>query len=380
MKVILTQPFLHTKGGLERVILEIAKKYNPIIYTYRYLPEQTFEEFKEFDIRIIKPQITLPASILGERVKWAVQSGECFYNLKIKEEYDVINAHGTPSEWSRNKNERMCWYCHSPNREAFDLYEWRMKNRNLFNKMIFWSSIKFYKHFEFETVPKIESVLTNSLNSQVRIRKYLKREAKIISPGVDVKKFENKSYGNYFFYPSRITPEKRFEMAIEAFEIFKKNKKYDKYELIIAGSIQKERKEHVQYLNKIKEKCNGNTKIKILENVSESELIKLYENCLCVLFTPVNEDFGIVPLEAMSCEKPVIAINEGGPKETIVHGETGYLANNVNEIVEYMEELCGDMNVVEEMGKMGRKRVLENFTWEKYVKKIDYEFNLVKRK
>ena len=378
MRLVLTQPFLHTKGGLERVVLEIAKKYNPIIYTYRYLPEKTFEEFKEFDIKTIKPKLTLPASLLGERVKWGIQSGECFNNLKIKEDYDVLNAHGTPSEWARNKNERMCWYCHSPNREAFDLYEWRMKNRNLFSKITFWSSIKFFKHFEFKTVPKIESVLTNSINSQIRIRKYLKREAKIISPGVDVDKFENVNYGNYFLYPSRITPEKNFEMAIEAFKLFRKSdKKYEKYELIIAGSIQNERKEHVIYLEKLKKMKSDNIKIQI--NLEEEELINLYKNCLCVLFTPVNEDFGIVPLEAMSCEKPVIAINEGGPKETIVHGETGYLANNVNEIVEYMKELCEDMNVVEEMGKMGRRRVIDNYTWNKFIKKIDTEFNLVKR-
>jgi glycosyltransferase involved in cell wall biosynthesis len=379
MKVILTQPFLHTKGGLERVVLEIAKKYNPIIYTYRYVPQNTFEEFKEFDIRIVKPKLTLPASLMGERIKWGIQSGECFNNLKIKEDYDVLNAHGTPSEWARNKNERMCWYCHSPNREAFDLYEWRMKNRNLIGKMMFKTSIEFYKHFEFKTVPKIESVLTNSINSQIRIRKYLKREAKIIHPGVDVNTFENESYKNYFFYPSRITPEKNFEMAIESFEkLRRENEKYKKYELIIAGSIQKERKEHMKYLEKLQRIKKEN--VKILIDVSEEKLIELYKNCLCVLFTPLNEDFGIVPLEAMSCEKPVIAINEGGPKETVIHGETGYLVNDVNEMVEYMKQLCDDMNVVEEMGKMGRRRVIENFTWEKYIRKIDHEFDMVKKK
>ncbi len=379
MELVLTQPFLHTKGGLERVVLEIAKKYNPVIYTYRYLPDNTFEEFKEFDIRTLKPKLTIPASLMNERIKWGIQSGECFNNLKIKEDYDVLNAHGTPSEWARNKNERMCWYCHSPNREAFDLYDWRMKNRNILGKIMFSSSIKFFKHFEFQNVPKIESVLTNSINSQIRIRKYLKREAKIIYPGVDTIKFENESYGNYFLYPSRITPEKRFELAIEAFDLLRKtNKKYEKYELIIVGSLQKERKEHLEYFEKLKQMKNVN--VKFLINVSEKELIDLYKNCLCVLFTPVNEDFGIVPLEAMSCEKPVIAINEGGPKETIVHGETGYLANDVNEISEYMKELCDDMNVVEQMGKMGRKRVIKEFTWEQFIRKIDYEFKMVKRK
>ncbi|MEM4331853.1 MAG: glycosyltransferase [Candidatus Micrarchaeia archaeon] len=367
MDVVLLQPFLHAKGGLEKVVMEIARKYNPVIYTYRYLPDNTFAEFKQFDIRIVKPALTFPASMLGERVKWGIQSGEAFYNLKIREDYDVINAHGTPSEWARHRNERMLWYCHTPNREAFDLYEWRMKQRGIFGKAIFWASIQFYKHFEYEVVPKIEKIVTNSKNSQARIRKYLNRDAEVIYPGITASHYKNNGYKKYFFYPSRITPEKRFEIAIEA---FKKSGLHSKgYKLIIAGSLIPGRSEHEQYYKKLVSMMDGLGEIRL--NVPYLDLIELYSNCTAVLFTPINEDFGIIPLEAMASEKPVIAIDEGGPRETILHEKTGFLCKSTDEMAMCMNLLAADPSLIEKMGRTGRRHVVQNFTWESFFAKFD---------
>ncbi len=367
MDLVLLQPFLHAKGGLEKVVLKIAERHSPIIYSYRYLPENTFSEFKEFDIKVVKPFLTVPAGVLPERVKWGVQSGDAFWNLKIKHDYDVLNAHGTPSEWARNKNERMLWYCHSPNREAFDLYEWRMKQRGFFGRAMFWSSIQFYKFFEFKVINRIERIATNSVNSQFRIKKYLRRDSKIIPPGVDVNEYMNNGYGRYFFYPSRITPEKRFEYAISAFK--KSGLREKGYELIIAGSLIKDRAEHVMYYEKIRDMIKGYGRI--LLDVSQAELKQLYSEALCVVFTPVSEDFGIIPLEAMASEKPVIAVNEGGPKETIAHGRTGYLVNSVDEMAETMKMLADNMDLVERIGRAGREHVKRNFSWERFFKVFD---------
>jgi len=366
------QPSLNVRGGLERVVLEIARRYDPIIYTYRYVPENTFKEFREFDIRVIKTQgwAHVPvrvAGILPERVKWGVQSGAQYYTLKIRDDYDVINAHGTPSEWARNNNPRMLWYCHTPNREAFDLYEWRMRRRGPLGKAIFWSLIQFYKWFEFDVVPKIEKIVTNSANSQVRIKKYLHRDAEIIPPGINVSEYHNSDYEKFFFYPSRITPEKRFELAIEAFRM---SGLHDKgFRLVIAGSLIGERKEHVEYYNKICEMIKGIGEVRI--NIPYPELIDLYSRCYAVLFTPINEDFGIVPLEAMASQKPVIAINEGGPAETVVHKRSGFLANNIEEIAFYMNSLAEDIGSAERMGRVGREHVKMNFGWDNFFRKFD---------
>ena len=114
MDLIIAQPFLNQKGGVERVVLEIAKKFNPTIYSIVYEKEKTFSEFKEFEILILpKSAAEMPFFFLhgDERRSNAVVAGFRYYSFKIKENYDVINAQGTPSEWIRNKNERVCWYC-----------------------------------------------------------------------------------------------------------------------------------------------------------------------------------------------------------------------------------------------------------------------------
>ncbi|MDE1870142.1 MAG: hypothetical protein KGH71_04125, partial [Candidatus Micrarchaeota archaeon] len=69
------------------------------------------------------------ADSLPYRASQGMRAGYTFYNLKIKEDYDVINAHTSPSEWIRHKNPRVLWYCHTPIREVYDLYKFRMQNR-----------------------------------------------------------------------------------------------------------------------------------------------------------------------------------------------------------------------------------------------------------
>ena len=220
MRLVIVTPFLETHGGLERVILKIASHFDAKIHCIKYNQKGTFSEFGNLDVEVAKPGLIGKIPFM-KRVTGAIEAGSHFYNLKLQD-YDVINAHQTPSEWIRNRNKRVIWYCHSPNREAFDLYEWSMKHRNILSKPIFWGSIQAFKYFEFKTVPNIEYIFTNSKNSQGRIKKYLNRSSEVLYPAVDTERFSCKEYEKFFFYPSRIAPEKDFEYAIEAFKIFSK--------------------------------------------------------------------------------------------------------------------------------------------------------------
>ena len=75
--------------------------------------------------------------------------------------------------------------------------------------------------------------------------------------------------------------------------------------------------------------------VKVLGEISESELLDIYSRCRGFICTAMDEDFGMTPVEAMASGKPVVAVNEGGFKETVIHGKTGLLINaDVNSVIE----------------------------------------------
>ena len=121
MNITLCHPFLQSLGGGDRVILEIAKRFTPTIYSVVYEPESSFSELKEFDIRILpKSKLEIPFGIISsdKRRFNAVSAGLRYYFTKFKDDYDVICAVGSPSEWIRNRNPRVSWLSLSPNREC----------------------------------------------------------------------------------------------------------------------------------------------------------------------------------------------------------------------------------------------------------------------
>ncbi len=377
MNVIITHPFLHQRGGGERVVLEIAKKFNPTIYSVIYDPQTTFPEFKEFNVQILPRSLfETPFFFLknDQRRYNAIAAGFRYYLTKIRDDYDVINAQGSPSEWVRNKNERVVWYCHSPNREAFDLYEFRMRELSFPKKIINIGLLSTFKSIEYQLVPKIEKILTNSEVTNERIKKYLNRDdAEVVQPGIEPKEFCNKSYEKYFFYPSRIVPEKQFEYVINAFRIFSSKKKG--WKLVLAGFLPKREREQ-NYLEQLKALSSG-LNIEFKTDINDKELKNLYANSYSVLFSAINEDWGLVPLEAMASEKPCISINEGGPKYSIINNKTGFLVNSPQEMAQKMLYLEENPDIAEKMGKAGRKHVLKNYTWKMFLNKIEKVFKEV---
>jgi len=367
MRLAILTPFLETLGGVDRVVLKIAEHFDASIHTVRYQPEKTFPEFRNLDIQVHSSALgRLP---LGERAAGAIGAGDVFYNLLLKD-YDLVNAHQTPSEWARNKNAPMIFYCHSPNREAFDLYDWRMGKRNLLQKAIFWTSIQAFRHFEFETVPKIEYIFTNSRNSQERIKKYLNRDSEVLYPGVDLERFGCKDFEKFFLYPSRIVPEKRIEFAIEAFKRFRKSNPGPGWKLVISGSVSG-RKEHLDYFERLKNMAVPGSDIEFRTNISDEELLDLYARCFCILYSPINEDFGLVPLEGFAASKPCIAVNEGGPRETVEHGTDGFLVDGIAGMAKMMRYLSERPELAQEMGRKGRKKAEAKFMWKQFLSRFE---------
>ena len=155
-----------------------------------------------------------------------------------------------------------------------------------------------------------DKIIAISQTVAKRTEKYYQQEAeKIIYPPVDTQKFfptKKRDKGEkYFLLVSRLEPYKKVDLAISAFNSLG-------WKLKIVGKGSEEKK-----LKKISRK-----NIEFLGKVSDQKLVSLYQNCQAVIF-PQEEDFGLVPLEAQACGRPVVAFRGGGARETIVDGKTG---------------------------------------------------------
>ena len=135
--------------------------------------------------------------------------------------------------------------------------------------------------------------------------------------------------------------------------------------VVIAGGYDDMVAENVQYRKELEEEAFAagvSDDVVFRTSVSDLERAALLTQAQALLYTPQNEHFGIVPLEAMLLGTPVIAVNSGGPLETVLHGKTGYLSEPTGEgFAMCMRSLVDNPRRGQEMGKGGRAHVQKTF-------------------
>lgn len=201
--------------------------------------------------------------------------------------------------------------------------------------------------------------------------------------------FDDKLKDHTFCFLSinRYERKKNVKLALEAFSVLQKlvGTKWDKVHLIVAGGYDSRVTENLEYfeeLTQLKYQLNIDSKVTFLKSISDNEKLSLLKASKCLLYTPSNEHFGIVPIEAMYMKKPVIAANSGGPMETIAHNVTGYLCDSTpNSFGEAMSRFVLNEHLLDEMGAAGRKRVVALFSFKEFSTKLnDTVYNLLDKK
>jgi len=367
----LFHPWIHSRGGVEKTILEILEKseHNITLYTAVYRPEQTFDEFEKYNIKTIGK---LP--IKGYLFRGLSFSLMLFSKKLPQHDKLVISTAGVAEFLNfRNKNQELIGYCHTPLKAAHDTHT---VNQNLERMKfpitpLYQTAIKAYKIIEKQAWKHFNHV---QFNSQTTLQRALKAElitkdkTSINYPGANTQHNKPGKQQKYFLYPSRFVPYKRQEKAIDAYKQFKKQNPNTEFKLILAGATQEEKK---TYTNKIKKQASKTDGVELKTNLPEKKWEQLFRNCYAVLFTSANEDWGIVPIEAMSYGKPIIAINRGGPSESILHQETGLLVkDNTEHIAEAMNNLAENPEKTEKMRAKAIERS-KKYSWKNFVKKFD---------
>jgi|SRR3989344_638309 len=242
------------------------------------------------------------------------------------------------------------FYCHDPNYRI--IYEKillkSLNNLNFLKRNYERINRSIRKYLDKINFNKTDLIIANSIFSKKIIEKTYSRISKVVYPGVDIN----------FFTPKKETKN------IDIFYI-------GSYEKIDGFDLLK------KTLLNLPDDIVLKTKMHEDGWISDYGMIRdFYRQSNLVICLSFSEPFGSVPIEAMACGVPVIAVNEGGYKETIVDGKTGYLVKRDSRVLaEKINLLLKNPSLARKLGENGRKHVLKNFTWEKSTKKLENLFS-----
>ena len=149
----------------------------------------------------------------------------------------------------------------------------------------------------------------------------------------------------------------------------------ERVHLVMAGGYDERVVENKEYYAELKQLANQleiSDKVTFIRSFSDTEKIQLLIQCSVLLYTPTNEHFGICPLEAMYMHRPVIAVNTGGPLETVLDGETGFLVDaTVEGFSDKMRVYVRDGKVLKSQGSKARPHVIERFSFEAFTNNLN---------
>lgn len=197
-------------------------------------------------------------------------------------------------------------YCHSPMRYLWDMYHDYRQDAGRLTRLLMGPLVHYLRIWDQLSAQRVDHFIANSRFVASRIRRYYRREARVIYPPVACEDFAHGPDQGFYLIVGQLVGYKRADLAIEAFREMKDR------QLIVIG-------EGEQFA-KLKRSAPSN--VTLLGRQPFSSIRRHYMGCRALIF-PGVEDFGIVPVEAMASGKAVIAFRGGGALETVVEGVTG---------------------------------------------------------
>jgi len=263
--------------------------------------------------------------------------------------YDLIIS----SSWAvakgvkKTKKQIHVSYCYTPIRYAWDLYDEYTSDLKQPKKFLVQSALRYIRKWDIETLDRVDSFIADSKFVQERIKRIYNRDSVVIYPPVDVESFKfcDKKH-NYYLTASRLVPYKKTRLIVEAF-----NKMPEKKLIVIGDGEEYEA---------IKDIAQNN--IELLGYQNKNTMIDYMQRARAFVYAAV-EDFGIVPIEAMACGTPVIALGRGGTAETVHEKINGihFQEQKEEEIIKAVEEFELSSFNLEEISKKAQTFSTQRF-------------------
>jgi glycosyltransferase involved in cell wall biosynthesis len=339
LKVALVHDYIREYGGAERVLKVLSEIY-PDAPIYVAFAEKTSPIYKLFrNKKIIQ-------SRLGAILKiWKLYSPLRFLTPWVwggfdLSEYDlvIISASWYITKGFRiGKGTTVICYCHTPPRNLYGFQtsiKWHGLEWKRFPPAQIYAAVvnHFLRIYDFKVAQKpdrskkrivagVDYFIANSKNVAARIKKFYRRDSKVIYPPIDVetimRKTKETEKEDFFLIVSRIADSKGLEEASVAAK--KANMKLK----IIGTGL------GFSDIEKTLKKLSGDN-VELLGHVSDNKLWEYYAKARGFIALARNEDFGMTPVEATAAGTPVIAFNGGGFKESVIDGKTGILIDDTD--------------------------------------------------
>lgn len=212
----------------------------------------------------------------------------------------------------------VCWLNHRM-REYYDLWEswspalsWKGRiKESVRRKMIHAADRRYLKG------GNLRKLFAQSKNIQVGLRRWGNIPSEVLYPPPPQREYRTESYGDFILSPSRLSPLKRTHLLIESLAKTRKGK------AVLVGDGP-ERGRIVELIRQ----HSLESRVELAGHLTESELAGLYARCRAVFYAPVNEDYGLVPIEAFRSRKPVLtATDSGGATELVRHERSGFVVS-----------------------------------------------------
>lgn len=349
---IILHDYLQVNGGAERLVVTLARG----LRDYKLCVSGIFPTFMVKNgfgevplIELFKPLTFLPRTLRALLV---------FRILKIKHNVDVVIYSGIYALLAVESQSRgiKIFYCHTPPRFAFDLNEQYLSSYCLPMRIILKKAILLYKNLYIRSLASMDQILANSIHTQKRLFEFTGYLSKVVYPPVNMDNFKWIGQGDYYLSIARHEKKKNIDRIIKAFM-----KMPDKKLIITSCGSEYIFLQALAYPAK---------NIFFTGCVNDDKLTRLIGNSIACIYIPDDEDFGMSAIEALAAGKPVIGVNGGGIKESVVHNKTGILLPGVDHVSEIIDAIgylsagtCAEM-------REDCEQSAKNFTEEKFLQEF----------
>ena len=357
MNIAIVHDWLTNVAGSEKVLLALKEIFPDATIFTSVFDSKKAAPFKDFDIRTSVLQ-KLPF-MKSKRELLIPLTPFAFEQFDLSKYDLVISNTSMAAEGVITKPETIhISYCNTPPRYLWDPSvdpraksgSFQFLRRNVIHNMRIWDRL---------AADRVDHFMTNSHYIAKRIKKFYRRDSAVVYPPVDISNFDlddSVKRADNYLYAGRLINYKKCDIVIQAFN------KLD-LPLHIVGSGPDE-----AYL-----RGPANKNIKFLGRISDEDLRREYQSAKALIF-PAEEDFGIVPIEAMACGTPVIAFDKGGATETVIDRETGLFFDQQT-LESIVESVKSFENIKFDQSKI--RQQAEKFSKEIFKENISREINKI---